>query len=205
MTAHAADFQMISAQEALRRMKEGNERFLRGSPKPSAVAPEALAQLAEGQRPYAAILCCSDSRVPPERVFDAGFGELFVARVAGHVLSPEVAGSLHYAGMYLRTPLLVVLGHDGCGAVRAAVRTRLHGEAHHPSIQRLVDLILPGLSAPDPGLTAEEYLLRAVEENVRWTMRRILESPDGPLRKEEGARLAGAVYDMRTGRVRFLD
>ena len=80
-----------------------------------------LADLAKGQQPYATILGCSDSRVPPELVFDAGFGELFIVRVAGNVLGPAIEGTLQYAGSQLHTPLFVVLGHEGCGAVHAAL------------------------------------------------------------------------------------
>ena len=84
---------------------------------------EILADLAQGQHPYATILSCSDSRVPPELIFDAGLGELFIIRVAGNVISAEVAGSLQYAGRHLHTPLFVVLGHTNCGAVAAAINT----------------------------------------------------------------------------------
>src|SRR5947208_16645738 len=94
-----------SADEALARLIEGNRRFLRGETRSAAFRRETLADLAKAQRPYAAILGCSDSRVPPEWVFDTGLGELFVVRVAGNILSAEVAGSLQYAGSYLRTPL----------------------------------------------------------------------------------------------------
>src|SRR6478736_2208495 len=120
MTA-AHDSAQISADEALRRLIEGNQRFLRGEPRESAFRRETLSELAKAQRPYATILGCSDSRVPPEWIFDAGLGELFVVRVAGNILSPEIAGSLQYAGSYLQTPLFVVLGHEGCGAIAAAL------------------------------------------------------------------------------------
>ena len=102
----------ITASQALRRLLEGNRRFVRGDARFPTVQKKILSQLAREQRPYATILGCSDSRVPPELLFDAGFGELFVIRVAGNVLSPEVAGSLQYAGVHLKTPLFVVLGHD---------------------------------------------------------------------------------------------
>src|SRR4051794_7850787 len=118
-----ANEQTISADEALQRLIDGNGRFLQGESRLSGVPFEKLAQLSRAQEPFATILGCSDSRVPPEWIFDAGLGELFVVRVAGNVLSPEVAGSLQYAGMHLQTPLLVVLGHEGCGAVQAALRT----------------------------------------------------------------------------------
>src|SRR4030095_14828980 len=93
---------------------------------------EALADLAGGQRPYATILGCSDSRVPPELLFDAGFGELFIIRVAGNVVSPEVMGSIQYAGTHLETRLFVVLGHEGCGAVQAALAAEVQGGRERP-------------------------------------------------------------------------
>ena len=127
-----------SADEALGRLIEGNQRFLRGEARSSAFRRETLADLVKGQRPYATILGCSDSRVPPEWIFDAGLGELFVIRVAGNILSPEIAGSLQYAGSYLQTPLFVVLGHEGCGAVGAALATQLGGEQFRSRVQLLL-------------------------------------------------------------------
>jgi carbonic anhydrase len=117
----------ISADKALRRLIAGNERFQRGETRFPTLQKEILAQLAHGQHPYATILGCSDSRVPPELIFDAGLGELFVVRLAGNVLSPEVSGSLQFAGVHLHTALFVILGHDGCGAVKAALDTKVHG------------------------------------------------------------------------------
>src|SRR6478672_11455911 len=117
----------LSADEALLQLKAGNERFVAGTARFPTMQKEILIDLAKGQHPYATILSCSDSRVPPELIFDAGFGELFIVRVAGNVVSPEVAGSLQYAGRHLKTPLFVVLGHTNCGAVAAAVEARLHG------------------------------------------------------------------------------
>src|SRR4051812_44304277 len=138
MAAHTAHTR-LTADEALARLVAGNERFLARTARPAAFCPETLAGLAKGQQPYATILGCSDSRVPPEVVFDTGLGELFVVRVAGNVLSPEVAASFQYAGSHLRTPLFVVLGHDGCGAVAAALATREQRVRHLPRIQLLVD------------------------------------------------------------------
>src|SRR5262245_29403123 len=97
----------ITADQALRRLIEGNRRFLRGDARFPTVRKEVLAELAREQRPYATIVGCSDSRVPPELLFDASFGELFVIRVAGNTISPEVYGSLQYAGVHLQTPLFV--------------------------------------------------------------------------------------------------
>jgi carbonic anhydrase len=194
------------ADDALQRLKEGNARFGAGTARFPTVQKEILADLAKGQHPYATILSCSDSRVPRELIFDAGFGELFIIRVAGNVLSPEIAGSLQYAGRHLHTPLFVVLGHTNCGAVAAAIETRLHGTRQHSRIQLLLECILPGLSDLDPQLTPEAMLARAVEANVRWTMRQILETPEGRERQAEGrVKLVGAIYEIETGRVRFLE
>jgi carbonic anhydrase len=203
MSSHAAP--TLSADEALLRLKEGNERFLAGTAKFPTVQKEILADLAKGQHPYATILSCSDSRVPPELIFDAGFGELFIIRVAGNVYSSEVAGSLQYAGRHLQTPLFVVLGHTSCGAVHAALDARQHGTRQRFHIQILVESILPGLAELDADLTPEAMLAQAVEANVRWSMRQILETPEGRERQAEGRfKLVGAIYEIETGRVRLL-
>src|SRR5436190_5110315 len=176
----------LSADEALQRLKEGNERFLAGTARFPTVQKEILADLAKGQHPYATILSCSDSRVPPELIFDAGFGELFIIRVAGNVYSSEVAGSLQYAGRHLQTPLFVVLGHTKCGAVHAALDARLHGTRQRFHIQILVESILPGLNEVDADLAPDAMMAEAVEANVRWSMRQILETPEGSARQAEG-------------------
>src|SRR3954454_20937018 len=167
----------FSADEALARLMEGNERFVRGEAKFPTVQKEILAGLAKGQHPYATILGCSDSRVPPELVFDSGFGELFIVRVAGNVMSAEIMGTLQYAGVHLRTPLFVVLGHEGCGAVQAALAAR--NGAHEPArISLLLDDILPGLRGLPPELAPDGAMRTAVEANVRWSMHQLLETPE---------------------------
>jgi carbonic anhydrase len=196
---------VYTADEALQQLIAGNQRFLAGQAHFPTVCKETLADLARGQRPYATILGCSDSRVPPELIFDANFGELFIVRVAGNVVSPEVMGSLQYAGAHLHTPLFLVLGHEGCGAVKAALESKLYDVQQRSRIHLLVNNILPGL--PDLSDTAsEEQLDGAVEANVRWSMRQLAESPDGSRAMEEGrAKMVGAVYEIASGRVRFLD
>src|SRR6516165_9670164 len=141
---------MLSADQGLRRLIEGNRRFVAGKARFPTVCKETLAALARGQHPYATIIGCADSRVPPELVFDANFGELFIVRVAGNVISPEVMGSIQYAGFHLKTPLFVVLGHEGCGAVKAAMESKLNGAQHRSRIQILVNDIVPGLCKLDP-------------------------------------------------------
>lgn len=205
-TSTKMDVSNVAADEALRRLIAGNERFVSGEVSFSGIRKEALLDLAAGQRPFATILGCSDSRVPPELIFDAGLGELFVVRVAGNVFSQEIAGTLQYAGAHLGTELFVVLGHEGCGAVSAALKTRDEGEVHRSRIQLLVEKILPALPQSDPQLSPAARLAQAVESNVRWTVRQILETPEGRARQAEGRlKLAGAIYEIETGHVRFLE
>jgi len=195
-----------TAEEALARLKSGNARFLSGKSHFPRLQKQVLAELAKGQQPYATILGCSDSRVPPELVFDAGFGELFIVRVAGNVLGPSIAGTLQYAGMHLRTPLFVVMGHEGCGAVQAALASKFHGAQQASRIETLLENILPALDGLDETLPPEALISAAVEANVRWTLRAMLESPEGKARAAEGViMLVGAVYELGTGRVRFLE
>ena len=194
-----------TADEALARLVAGNERFVRGEARFPTVQKEILADLAKGQHPYATILGCSDSRVPPELIFDAGFGELFIIRVAGNVISPEVLGTLQYAGVHLRTPLFVVLGHEGCGAVAAAVAAGAGGTAEPSRIALLLDNIQPGLRNIPDGLAPDARMREAVEANVRWSMRQVLETPEARARANEGTmRLVGAIYELESGCVRFL-
>jgi carbonic anhydrase len=195
----------VSPDEALQRLVDGNARFRRGETRFPTVQKEVLAQLAKGQRPYATILGCSDSRVPPEIIFNAGLGELFVVRVAGNVLSPEVSGSLEYAGAVLNTSLFVVLGHEACGAVQATLDTKLYGIQQRSQIQILVDDIMPGLADLDLQAAPPVQLTRAVEANVRWTMRQIADSPEGEAEIAAGRlKLVGGIYEIRSGGVRFL-
>lgn len=196
----------LNAEQALARLVEGNARFVRGEARFPTVQKDVLAALAKGQTPYATVLGCSDSRVPPELVFDAGFGQLFVIRLAGNVLSPEVAGTMQYAGVHLKTPLFVVLGHEGCGAVQAALRTLREGTRERSRIEALLQNILPGLQDVDPRLPEDEQMRAAVEANVRWTVSRIMATPEAQAREKEGVlRLVGAVFEFSTGEVRFLE
>ena len=167
---------MYTAGQALARLVAGNERFVRGKARFPTAGKEVLAALMKGQRPYATILGCSDSRVPPELLFDAGFGELFD-----------------------------VLGHEGCGAVEAALAAKLQGTRQRARIALLLRSILPRLKDVDAGAALKELLDSAVEANVRWSMHQVLATPKGRARIEEGVvRLIGAVYELKTGRVRFL-
>jgi carbonic anhydrase len=196
--AHTADW-------ALRRLREGNQRFMRGKARFPTVKKEVLAELAKGQHPYATIIGCSDSRVPPELVFDARFGELFIVRVAGNIVSREVMGTIQYAALHLGTPLFVVLGHEGCGAVEAALARKFQGVRQRRRITTLLNAILPGLRGLRARRDEAALLESAVEANVRWSMRQLLATPEAKKRKREGVlKLVGAVYELKSGRVRFL-
>ena len=205
MATHHLQKPIMSADEALQRLIAGNARFREGSARFPTVCKETLADLAKGQQPYATILGCSDSRVPPELIFDADFGELFIIRVAGNVISPEVMGSMQYAGAHLHTPLFVVLGHEGCGAVKAAVESKLDDVEYRSRIQTLVNNILPGLPEFDSQASPQEQLAQAVEANVRWSMHQMMETSEAQRAiQEDRAKLVGAVYEIASGSVRFL-
>jgi carbonic anhydrase len=193
-----------NADDALALLIAGNERFVSGRSRPGPSGP--AAELVAGQRPFATVLGCSDSRVPPELLFDVGFGELFVIRVAGNVILPAVMGSIQYAAVHLRTPLFMILGHEGCGAVNATLTALRQGTAERSRIQILLESIKPGLEAIPADTPQEELLRTGVEANVRWSMHQLLDTPEGRARLAEGQlKLVGAVYELATGRVRLLD
>jgi carbonic anhydrase len=196
---------MLSATDALERLMEGNARFVQGQARAYSTNPIELARLGAGQEPFAAILGCSDSRVPPELVFDQGLGDLFIVRVAGNVVATEILGSLGYALEHLRVPLIVVLGHEGCGAVRAALKTKFNGITERGKIAELVQVILPALDGIDSDDSTDVPMRVAVEANVRWSVQQLAQTPAGrEALNEKRVRLVGAVYELATGRVHFL-
>ena len=197
---------VCTADEALDRLKAGNARFVSGHARFPTMQRETLADLTKGQQPYATILGCSDSRVPPELVFDAGFGDLFVIRVAGNVLGPEVLGTVQYAGSHLHTPLFVVLGHEGCGAVSAAIEWKFRGTAQKSRVEAVLELIVPALDNLDAMQPPATLLRLGVEANVRHTVRELLAAPEPQARLARGEmKLVGAVYDLDSGAVRYVE
>ncbi len=195
----------INPDTALQRLIEGNARFVRGEPLQQSPSPRQLADLTQGQSPFATILGCSDSRVPPEMVFDQGLGDLFIVRVAGNVVSTEILGSLGYALAHLHTSLFVVLGHEGCGAVQAALKMKFHRHAEPGTVGELLEVILPGLEGINPSTPAETQWQHAVEANVRWSVRQLAAAPGARALLAEGrVRVVGAIYELATGCVRFL-
>lgn len=192
-------------ESALSTLIEGATRAQSGHPRRDRTSVDERTALATGQNPYAAVVGCSDSRVPMEHAFDAGYGDLFAIRTAGHMLGETVLESIEFAVAELNTPLVLVLGHTSCGAVTAANRTLDTSEVPGAHLTSLVERILPSVVASrrDGGSTVDE----AVAEHTRRTVAQLRDL--SPLLTEaEGAgrlRILGAVYDLGTGSVSLLD
>jgi carbonic anhydrase len=203
---------MISAAEALERLREGNRRFVEGGDYggPALSRARRLA-LTQSQQPFAVILGCSDSRVPAELVFSQGFGDLFVIRVAGNIVAPTQIGSVEFAAARFGTRLVVVLGHTGCGAVTATVDELTRPAPHQsPGLRAIVDRIRPSvepLLASLSGGRRETLIAEAVRANIRAAaagLRRGSEMLRG-LVEREGLVIVGAEYSLQTGVVDVFD
>lgn len=194
-----------NAAEALARLKLGNQRFMNDTPRHVHEKSTWRSLLVKAQKPFATVVGCSDSRVPPELIFDVGFGDLFTIRLAGNIIEEDVIGSLQYAVAHLHTHLVVVMGHEGCGAVTATVEEMLDKPKELKHIESLINAIKPGLSQVDLKQDRESLLRAAVEANVRWSMQQLLAIPEAPKALQNHVMLLGAVYELNTGRVRFLD
>jgi carbonic anhydrase len=201
---HVNDVAAISPEAALSRMLEGNNRYLLNAGHHR--DDQALrAELVAGQRPIAAVVGCADSRVIPEQVFDQGPGDIFVVRVAGNFVNVDGLASLEYAVQFLDVPLIMVLGHTGCGAIQAAVRASVQGELPG-HMSRLVQALSPAVELAraqgDANLEA-----RAELKNVHLNVNRLRSAVSLVLnqRLHEGKlRVVGALYDLATGRVRLV-
>lgn len=194
-----------NAYEALARLLRGNERFVAGSLLANHQSADWRKGLVGDQHPFATILSCSDSRVPPELLFDAGFGDLFVNRVAGNIVDTDNLGSIEYAVDHLHTPLVLVMGHDGCGAVTAALGSKSEQIKEAKEIQTLLSHILPALKGIDPKLSTKERIALGVEANVRRSVQMLLNSSDLKEKIDGGhLRIVGGVYELETGKVRLL-
>jgi carbonic anhydrase len=196
----------ISAEDAWRILQEGNARYVAGRPQHPHQGPERRAlTTAQGQHPLAAVLTCSDSRVPAEIIFDQGIGDLFVIRVAGNVAATDEIGSLEYAVDHLAAPLVVVLGHTQCGAVTAVLEdTKLP-----PNIAALVDPIKPAVDKArqdNPDAARDALLKAAITDNVWQAIEDMLKgSPIIRDKVRDGrVRVAGALYDLDSGQVQWL-
>lgn len=203
-----------TAEQALEMLKQGNARFVENvqNPQSTLLASNALTHVHE---PFAIILGCSDARVPAEIVFDQGLGDLFVIRVAGNVVAPSQIGSVEFAAEKFGTKLVVVLGHSHCGAVTACVETLINPDQQFsPNLRSIVDRIRPSIynlheiyTANGQDIDAQELINRGIKANVRMSVTqlkhgsRILEDAvnNGSLI------IVGAVYDLDTGKVTFIE
>jgi carbonic anhydrase len=196
----------ITGNEALTLLKEGNARFAEGARTlPNTGSDRRLDTFANGQKPFVTILGCADSRVPPEHLFDAGIGDLFIIRVAGNVADTDEIGTVEYGVEHLGTPLLVVLGHGKCGAVTAVLK----GDHVGGSIPALVDNILPAAEKgkAEYGSDFSDRLLNGTIELNVWQAIEDIFLGSAIVRElaEEGKlKVVGAVYDLDTGKVEWL-
>ncbi len=193
-------------QEAIRALKMGNSRFFGGTARrPEMNANERRAQIL-GQTPFAVVLGCSDSRVPIELVFDQGLGDIFAVRVAGQIVDPGTAGSVEYAVKHLKTKVLVVMGHEGCGAVKAAMLPEADVKGEPENVRYLVGKIAPSVANIPDIRDTKAKMREAVIANVR---QQVALAKENPVIKEAVAKnqiaVVGAFYEISSGQVDFLE
>jgi carbonic anhydrase len=203
---------MVSAREALTRLREGNLRFasnVRGSD--AFLSHIRRIELAAGQQPFAIVLGCSDSRVPAEIVFDQGLGDLFVIRVAGNIVAPSQVGSVEFAAARFGTRLVVVLGHSQCGAIVATLEER-QGPTENTSrnLRAIIDRVRPsveGLLATDLRYDFDALVKQAVRANIRASASHLRHGSQvlEQLIQDDGLLVVGAEYSLETGVVEFFD
>jgi carbonic anhydrase len=195
----------LSPDDALNQLIAGNERFTNGRSKFPRRTVDSVKELKTGQRPIATILSCSDSRVPLELLFDHGFGDIFSIRVAGNVVTRFGIGSMQYASHHLHTPLFMVLGHQGCGAVSAALLPKEKRAKEPKGVQELLDKVDVG--EVDFKANEKTKLNAAIEANVRSSAQQIwnLDAEAEGYLKQPNRMLVSAVFEFSTGRVRILE
>ena len=218
--AHAAGKTTdLTADQALQRLKDGNRKFMADTPDQTAAAQmdnprlnhERRLEIAQGQTPFAVLVSCSDSRVPPELLFGRGLGELFIVRNAGNTVDTVALGSIEYAVAQLGVPLVLVLGHERCGAVDAALSVVEKNATFPGSIGQMIEPIIPAAlqakNAAPTNADREQVLDMAVRENVKRTVTR-LRSASEPILMDplKGGKLkiVGARYDLDDGSVDFF-
>lgn len=184
----------ITPDEALNQLLEGNRRFIDNKRKSPNQTMTRVQEVAQGQAPFAAILSCADSRVPAEIIFDQGFGDLFVVRNAGNVATSEEIGSLEFGTLVLGAKVLMVIGHQNCGAVKATIA----GNAVPGQISSILDAIKPAIK---PNQTLEESII----SNVKFVISRLQASPViSQLVKEGKLKIVGSYYNLETGMIKVV-
>ena len=197
---------MLSPNEALKKLLDGNERFAKDESIHPNRCHETKNALLRQQKPFAAVLSCSDSRVPIEIIFDAGLGDIFAVRTAGHVLSKEVMGSLEYAVKTLGVKLIMILGHENCGAIGAAIssyQTKNYDELSE-NLQSILNHIYPAIEKVE--CDCEDFLNEAVKSNINFQVQDLLNKDEYIAHKLKSGEIAlvGAIYSLATGRVEVL-
>lgn len=186
----------MTPDQALQALMQGNQRFVNGTLENPRRNMTRLAEISKSQKPFAAILGCADSRVPSEIVFDQGFGDLFICRIAGNVATPEEIGSLEFGTLVLGAKVIMVMGHERCGAVDATIK----GAQVPGQIGSLLDAIKPALK--NSGNQTGDELEKAIKANVLYQIERLKASPViSQLIQEEKLTIVGGYYDLDTGRV----
>ena len=202
---------MIAAAEALARLRDGNNRFVSGQTPTQTLSNNVRRILAADQAPFAIVLGCSDARVPAELVFDQSFGDLFVIRVAGNIVAPSQVGSVEFAASRFGTKLVVVMGHQHCGAIAATLEDLLDGATTQSrNLKSIVDRIRPSVAtllAGHPGLDRKTLAREAVRANVRASVDHLSHGSQllERLVQNEGVVIVGAEYSLNTGIVTFLE
>lgn len=194
-----------TSSDSLKILKEGNSRMTSGKTLQKDLSAESREVLStKGQSPFAVVLSCSDSRVPPELIFDQGVGDLFVIRNAGNVVDTTTLGSIEYGAYKLNSPLIVVLGHEQCGAVDATVK----GNATNTNIDSIIDNIKPVFSKVNSANSSKNTNIttETEDENIRYQMDKIKSSATiKKLIEQNKVNIVGAKYDLNTGKVTFLE
>ncbi len=188
------DNNSITPDEALKKLMDGNQRFVNNKRKHPNQSSLRLTEVAQGQNPFAAVLGCADSRVPVEMIFDQGLGDIFVVRNAGNIATPEEIGSLEFGTLILEAKVLMVMGHQNCGAVQATIA----GNAVPGSISTIVDAIKP---AVQPNQTIEE----SVKSNIKLQVKNLQNSPIISQMMQEGKlKVVGGYYNLETGIIEIV-
>lgn len=197
---------MMLPQKALEKLIAGNERFAGNKSAHSNRCKETREILLKRQKPFAAVLACSDSRVPVEIVFDAGLGDIFTVRTAGHVLSKEILGSLEYAVKVLGVKLIVILGHENCGAIKTAIETPKDNKEISENFKAIMEHIYPAIENAGCDKSHKNFLHRAVIANINYQLGDLLKKDEYLAKKtaEGEIMLKGALYNLATGKVIFI-
>ena len=201
----------VPAQEALQRLKQGNQKFVTENHSVIEIDHDRRAELAKAQEPFAIILGCSDSRVPAELIFNQGLGELFVIRVAGNIVAPSQIGSIEFAADQFGTRLVVVLGHSSCGAVKASLEHLMTEEEQaSPNLHSIVSRIVPGIKncvAKTEDQSDAARMQAAVRANIHASVEQLRHGSEilETLSEKDGLLVVGAEYDLETGAIEFFD